>query len=576
MNTIFKRKFFAIVSLFAMFFVASSCVDNEGIEVTAEAPNADKTLYEVIVNDAQLADFVEVLNACNLPSSNVGVADSLFNTSRVYTVWAPVNGAFKKDSILQRIKDGYRDEVMSTFIGSHVANFLRPAKGTFEGEGELVLMLNEKKLLFAGSYKDGYTFAGNKLCENAVNNRVKNGIIHKIETMTKYEYNIWEYLKVYAANQQNSYKVDSVVNYLYSYNDTIFNEYLSIPGPIVNGAETYLDSIFTFENDLLTKFGGVGSLNDEDSTYTFYLPTNNAWTKMKAQAEKHFNYVLTSTVTDDTILVDSLRRYHPNFNLIKYLTYSDNEQKYVESQDSIIPIQYEHPSKLFARSVIDREVVDTKELSNGRINIVDEYPYTIFDLWHDTIRIEAEATSYICLNKTTNKDFVNKYTVYEKEINKEAGEELSGSQYIEYCDGENGQITLGYYIPNVKSATYQIALITVPDNIRKNNKVNTEEQLPIKLLCNVFSYDPIKKAPNESLLDLAEDELGETLEPKLDRIDTLFLSKPVTFPICEYNFVTDVKKYETQIMISSENHKKRFDNTIRLDAILLIPVEDAE
>ena len=61
MNTIFKKRFFAIASLFAMLFATSSCEDNLGIQVTDEAPNADKTLYEVIVNDPDLTDFVEVL-----------------------------------------------------------------------------------------------------------------------------------------------------------------------------------------------------------------------------------------------------------------------------------------------------------------------------------------------------------------------------------------------------------------------------------------------------------------------------------------------------------------------------------
>ena len=121
MNTIFKNRFFAIASLFAMIFAGSSCEDNIVSQATPEAPNGDKTLYEVIVNDSELTHFVEVLDACNIPSLKnnaeiVSVADSLFNTSKVYTVWAPINGSFDKDSVLQRIADGYRDDVFSFFI----------------------------------------------------------------------------------------------------------------------------------------------------------------------------------------------------------------------------------------------------------------------------------------------------------------------------------------------------------------------------------------------------------------------------------------------------------------------------
>ena len=568
MNTIFKIKFFAVASIVAMCFVASSCVDNDGDQI---AP-VTSTLYDEITKDKELSDFVEVLKACNIPSATnssekIDVADSLFNTSRVYTVWAPVNGSFNKDSLIARVNAGYREDVMKTFVGSHVANFLKPAKGNFGEEGELILMLNEKKLLFAGSYKDneGYTFDGRRL--KSVNNRVRNGIIHKLESASVYLYNIWEYIDIYSKESQ-VYKVDSLVNYLYSFNDTTFSEWMSIPGPIVNGEETYLDSVFLFENKLLNKFGGVSALNNEDSLYTFYLPTNEAWNKMIAQAEKHFNYVITPTITD-TVLVDSLRNYHPRFNIIKYLTYSENEQKYVQDKDSIMPAQNQGLRKRFARADVEKYVVETKELSNGTMKVVNEFPYSVFDLWHDTIRIEAEALSYLDNDLTVDRNWITTYTVSDKDINKKAGNKLSGSQYIVLGDENNSFTDLYYYIPGVKSATYQIALITVPKNI-KNDKVDLSEALPPMLKCYVYSYDPVSAENSHELLYEKE------LMPKMDKIDTLYLPKLVTFPVCEYNIVKDVDDYSAQIRIRSNHKKSDYDNSIRLDAILLIPVEDAE
>ena len=569
MNTIFKIKFFAVASIVAMCFLASSCVDNDGDQV---AP-VTNTLYDEITADKELSDFVEVLKACNIPSSKddyntiIDVADSLFNTSRVYTVWAPVNGSFNKDSLIARVAAGYREDVMKTFVGSHVANFLKPAKGNFGKEGELILMLNEKKLLFAGSYKeeDGYTFNGRRL--KSVNNRVRNGIIHKLETASEYQYNIWEYIWIYSKDAQ-VYKVDSLVNYLYSFNDTTFSEWMSIPGPIVNGAETYLDSVFLFDNELLNKYGGVSALNNEDSLYTFYMPTNEAWDKMIAQAEKHFNYVVTPTITD-SVLVDSLREYYPRFNIIKYLTYSENEQVFVQDKDSIMPAQCQGPRKRFARSDVEKNVVETKELSNGTMKVVSEFPYSVFDLWHDTIRIEAEALSYMDNDLTVDKNWVTKYTVYDKDINKKAGNKLSGSQYIVLGDDNNSFTDLYYYIPDVKSATYQVALITVPKNI-KSDKFDFSESLPSMLKCYVYSYDPVSKENSYELL------YEKDLMPKMDKIDTLYLPNLVTFPICEYNIVKDVDDYSAQIRIRSNHNKNKYDNSIRLDAILLIPVEDAK
>lgn len=584
MNTIFKNRFFVAASLFAMLFAGLSCEDNIGVQPTPEAPNADKTLYEVIVNDKDLTDFVEVLDACNLPSSKnpnekVSVADSLFNTSRVYTVWAPVNGTFNKDSIINRVKDGYREDVMKTFVGSHVANFLKPAKGEFDKDGELILMLNDKKLLFAGSYKDDneYTFNGNKL--QSVNNRVLNGIIHKLGKVNEYKYNIWEYIKQYADDASSMHKIDSLVNYLYSYNDTTFSEWLSTPGPIVNGAETFLDSVFIYENSLLTKYGGVGNLDNEDSLYTFYVPTNDAWNKIIAQAEKHFNYNKKLITDIDTALVDSLRLHYTRSNVIKYLTYSDYEQKYLHAADSIMPAQNEYKRKYFARADVERSVVETKELSNGTLKIVDEYPYSIFDLWHDTIRIEAENTYYVD-SKTTTMTMLKTYAVADKDINKDAGEKLSASQYIVFGDDANSKTELEYYIPNVKSASYRIALITVPRNIT-NKKLDVTLFNPVQLRC------VIKDARTGDIKKFIE---TEDIFPKPDAIDTIYLDQywkqkkdepklgtPVTFSACEYGgVVSKPEKYTTKIQIIGDGTKKNFDRTIRLDAILLIPVEDPE
>lgn len=573
MNTIFKKGFFAIASLFAMLFATSSCEDNLGIQVTDEAPNADKTLYEVIMNDEELTDFVEILNACNIPSSKthnnpVSVADSLFNTSRVYTVWAPVNSFLKnkKDSILNRIKDGYRDDVMKTFVCSHVANFLKPAKGRFDEDGELVLMLNDKKQVFAGSYKndEGYTFGGNKVV--SVNNRAKNGLLHKLESSAEYGYNIWEYLRIYSQTS-DIYKVDSLVDYLYSFNDTTFSEYLSIAGPVVNGEETYLDSVFIYSNEMLSKYGGVSNLDNEDSLYTFYLPTNDVWDEMMAKAEKHFNYALTAST--DTALVDSLKHHYARSYFVKYLTYSDNEQKFVHAPDSIMPAQYEYERKLFARSDIEKCVVETKEMSNGTIKIINEFPYTVYDLWHDTIRLEAENTSYID-ERTTKSTLLKKYVVYDKDINKEVGNKLSGSQYIIYGDGDaNSKTDLSYYLPGVKSATYEVRLIFVPRNV-KNSKLDISEDLQAKLDCYVKSLNPATGKVTTRL-----SSKGNLIAK--DRIDTISLGK-VTFPMCEYNLAKKVTDYTAEIQIQGNNSPKakKNNNNIFLDAILLIPVEDAQ
>ena len=152
MNKIFRHKILAGVMLFGFILAGTSCQDKEvGINVTPETPFADKTLYEVIVNDPDLKDFVEVVNACG-----AHCADSLFNQSRVYTVWAPVNGTFNKDSIIaETVADSTgnsnRDIVFRSFVEAHIANHLVAANGTLDDDNT-VLLLNNKNAIFAGTF----------------------------------------------------------------------------------------------------------------------------------------------------------------------------------------------------------------------------------------------------------------------------------------------------------------------------------------------------------------------------------------------------------------------------------------
>ena len=219
--------------MLASLFAAASCEDNEmGLKVTPETPYADKTLYEVLNGQEDLTSFMEVLNACG-----AHCADSLFNGSRVYTVWAPVNEAMAdiKDELLQKIADGQREEVFKTFIKAHVANHLRPANGLLE-EGNRVMMLNDKKTNFEGSYGEGYTFDGKQVV--AANIRAWNGVLHKLNSAAEYKYNIWEFFALSSEPVEGGYRFDSVANYLYSFNDSIFDEYSRILGPVVNGEQT--------------------------------------------------------------------------------------------------------------------------------------------------------------------------------------------------------------------------------------------------------------------------------------------------------------------------------------------------
>lgn len=557
MNTIFKHKILTGAMLFGALFFASSCDDSEGLKVTPEVPFADKTMFEVITSDSELTEFVDVLNACG-----AHCADSLFNHSRVYTVWAPVNGTFDKDSLLAEIEAGNRDQVFKCFVEAHIANHLKAANGKLE-EDNKILLLNDKVAVFTGDYVNGYTFDGQKIDD--ANIRVWNGILHKIAAPAEYKYNIWEYLKTDA-------RVDSVANFLYAFDITEFSESQSIIGPIKDGEQTYLDSVFVTTNKFLRPWKGVGILNDEDSVYTVYVPTNEVWNELLAISDKHFNY--NTKITNPTSLTpemrDSMRHTHARLNLIKYMTYSNYEQRYVNDPDSIIPAWqgdgWERPE--FLKADVEKNVIFEKELSNGTFKIIDKCPYTIFDLWHDTIKLEAEnekMRTYLA----GGVDYI--HSASKTQINKDSafiGAKISDNRYFEaYSD--KAASTVRYKVPNLLSASYNVALIVVPKHI--TNADAATDLKPHELQVKITQATGTTTATIANHKDIHNDPT---------RLDTIYLTESsgersvVTIPYCEYYNTGNEPDYGVVIEVKSDGNTKKYDRSIRLDAILFIPVED--
>lgn len=557
MNTKFKHRILTGVMMAATLFMGTSCDDSEGLKVTEEVPNANKTLYEVLLADAELEDFVEVINSCG-----EHCADSLFNKSRVYTLWAPVDGSFNKDSLLNEVKEGNRDEVFQRFVMAHVSNHLRAANGTLDNKNK-ILLLNDKVVTFMGDRESGYTFDGCPLVE--CNNRVKNGVLHKIASPAEYKYNIMEYLKI-AEN------VDSVSNFIYSFNETEFSPGQSIMGPIVNGEQTYLDSVFVTNNDILNHWDGVGFLDNEDSTYTVYVPTNAAWDEFTSKSEKFFNYSLesknpTSVKADER---DSLRQHYTRINALKYMTFSDNEQIYVDSPDSILPIWQNGGREELLKSQVEEFVISEKQLSNGTFKVIDKCPFTFQELFYDTIKVEAEndamrykTENIVEYNRSASKNQLNKDSIF-------AGVKISGNSYFEGISPQNAPARASYKLPNALSAKYYLAVVTVPKNVT-NADIEASELKPTR-----YTFTVAMEGQSGNIFK------SGNIESLPDRVDTLFITDTkgekvvLDIPYCELYNTYNHEDYNLYLKVETGGNVRKYDYTIRIDAIMLIPVEETE
>lgn len=592
MKTMFKHKLMVALAVAATLFASYSCEDND--ESYPPLANAEVTSLEFMQNDPQLTSFLEVVDKC-------GCLDSLLNQSRVYTIWAPVNEAVDKDALIERIENGEREAVFQEFVKYHISNFLHPANGTLEDDNNL-LMLNGKYALFAGNINDGYTFGGNEIIQTNI--RTKNGIVHKIAAKLEYKPSIWEALKSVKS-------IDSFWDFCHSFTVKEIDHGNSIPGPIVNQQQTYLDTAYYETNEILN-FSNLGPIDNEDSIYIVYAPTAEVWNKVTAEAENYYRFYTDEFDEEQKYEADSLAKVRGAKDYLRYMTFSMTEQDFADGvidfanlPDSLVSFHRQEPRKKFA-SVDLVSTYEPIETSNGQLRILDYMPFKPTDLWHDTIRIEAESAGNV--RKDEYDDFVQRGTfatvrVNEKEMNPLYEKtKISGNNYL-LASADGGVLpTRTYFVKNILSAKYKIALIAVPEDIlEKGDGTKNKNQSAISVLVTQRG-ETLCEFPDPSVAVNLQGGAGkaflpdDVIRPEKAAVDTIFLCDAETgephvfdFKYCESyaGFSTwDYKDrdYTTEITISTvklakkqgKNYRQEtaVDNSFRIDAVLIIPVED--
>ena len=208
------------------------------------------TLWENISSNSQLSEFRSLLEQSGY--------SELINSPQTFTIWAPVNGTFD----YQRLSNLSKEKLIKEFIENHIARFSFPASGSINKN---VYMLNKKMALFSGSG----SYSLNGIAIEKPNQESKNGILHTMSGQLPFKYNIYESL------EPEDFDIDSISDAFHSYDNKILNLAQSIPGPVRDGEQTYLDSVFVEWNTLFDTYRA--DINVEDSNYTMIVPTNEAW-----------------------------------------------------------------------------------------------------------------------------------------------------------------------------------------------------------------------------------------------------------------------------------------------------------
>lgn len=513
--------------------------------------NPTETLWDVISSRSELSEFTNLLKRTDY--------ENLLKQDRYFTVWAPANGftySENNDSLLQ-----------AEFIENHVADFSHVASGTLADNQ--IKMINGKYIFFNGA-NGNYTFKGCPL--RTRNIATKNGILHIIDGYADFTSNLWE----------NLAKVDSlseINKFLKSFTRAQFDRNNSVPGPIINGEQTYLDSVVIEQNEW---FSRIGYLAREDSSYIMIAPTDKAWREQYEIAKQYYVYP-TSKVDGD-----SLQDLNAKRAICDHLVFSKAEnhlrpedtsdilnQLSQFNGDSLISNYRSWPRKIFYEKKNDElsKLFDNKieeyHLSNGSMYVVDKLNYTPLKCWHDTIKVEGENSFDIAL-KTSNSDVV---MISRDSI--ELRKRIPSGMYGVFSPTTGtGNPTITATFKNVLSAPYLIKIVFIP--------------------ANLIDKDVTELYPNVVTIQLEYRDAGGkkqkvTLASKVEndptKIDTMVVScadvkgNPwdyFRFPVNEYQLEESEETF-TQLSIASvvTSRQKDKDRTLRIDKIFLEPI-DAE
>ncbi len=270
-----------------------SCSDDH---FDIKTQGAGNTIWQNIEANSQLEDVASILKQVRVytkleDKKRTMTYAELLDQPQSFTFFAPVNGSFDANYYLSKIEeiktkrangetasaDTLEYNLGVQFAQNHLARF------NFESvKGEQSLRLYNGKLATFNATDS--VFNGVKLNAGLTNIASSNGVLHCLDGVSPFAYNVYEYM---GAKSEHS----SVYNILNdpSINKKIFNEGQSTPGGMNSeGNMVYIDSVYTYSNELIDNCGA--QIKNEDSMYVAVIPTNAAWKQAEAKVKKLFNY----------------------------------------------------------------------------------------------------------------------------------------------------------------------------------------------------------------------------------------------------------------------------------------------
>ena len=507
---------------------------------------------------------------------NIATSDSLCHFARLvekagwkeqlqtpgyYTVWAPVDGSYDAESLLASDSA----TVLRKFVLNHIAQYKHPAIGALD---ERVLMLNSKSTTFEGA--DTYTFGHRNVTQANLPNT--NGLLHLTDGQVAFLFNLYENLSGPQTDSDERWHTDSICNYLLRYETKTLDTKNSILGPIVDGKQTYIDSVMVVANSMLSSMRA--HLSVEDSSYTFLMPNNEAWSTAYSHIRPYFNYINVTTAQkltdndanttgtlsasiDAKALGDSLTRRHITANLV--FNNNDTYNRWMESGEAVGDTLYStRRSKLSGPQNILEHQVGSREMSNGRVRIVDSLAMKDWE----TFAPQILATARACRAR------VLKGNLHNLSIATDSSDSSDTPDSYVWVEPSTASALpeLDIALPNVLSTTYNIYCVVVPSTFDTPDSITPckPNRLNFELSYTTASGSVGKKA------------LLQAYVTDKSKVDTVQIGT-FTFPVCYQGLTADGQPLRPNIKITSKlsifnkTDMNTFTRDLRIAAIIMRP-----
>ncbi|MBR5083450.1 MAG: fasciclin domain-containing protein [Prevotella sp.] len=555
------------ITVAALAFVA--CAD-EWDDHYSPSVSAGQSIWQTIQQNSELSNFARVVQA-------TGYDDALAS-SQMFTVFAPTNSAFSSveaDNLIaayqQEKARGVKDKENSTikeFLQNHIALY---NYSTSSLSNDSITMMNGKYMVLT------HDRFGNRPITSA-NQLASNGVLFTIGEKADYFRNVFEWIRY-------DQELDSLANFLYSYNQYEFDPTESVPGGIEDGKTVYLDSVTVLRNDLLYSYSGIsgtfgiGRINSEDSTYWMVAPTNQVWDRLVAEYTPYYNYENTVDKRD------SLQWANTRLAIVKGTVFSRTKNTDASLRDSAVSVNavdytkrkntygssdlaYYQYSKPYDQGGIFTGTVNT-DCSNGMVMKTNDWKIDKRQTFYQTIINEGESRGVF---KEVNENNTATPSYRSVETSNPFYNKVSNNRFVVISPLGATNPEVVYYLPEMLSnIDYDLYVVMVPAKAGDTLVAETQVR-PCKFRCSYKYYEQSGKELGDSIVLLNGEQSYFTTNPEV--VDTVFLGT-IRVPTCSVGLI------EPQVTLrfaSNLSNRERRDNIytqiLRIDCIIVKPHEE--